>query len=419
MTSLFPTGVDSFVTTHQPGDTIVASTDNDQADAINKLESSLRNDGVRAATYFGLSTSSDNTSAWDNNVVPWMQAGGGTLQFGRGTWVLPPLTGTRALYNFVNLRGVGRGASVIQLASGSNADFITCHQSTGSSDPYGRIITVENLTVDGNKANQSAGRGIWFSVPAPDLAVASDYYPDGEFTLRNIEIKNTKGDGCGNTGASDMLYSGVWCHDVDGHGFIPSYDSKLQGCTAGGAGLNGFYLAGGSGVMANCKAFYSGRLQVDTDNGIGFYFVNTGLTGGFAVSSIVAQDNGSMGIAFVQCRHVEITSAICDSNGWGRNGALATPGTYSGMSFWDSQYCMVKGYTSFDRLINHGAGARVTQSHAISLDASGAGVGHHLYVEGTHAGMIASQDASMGTAAGTYNKTNVVNSTIVINGATL
>lgn len=41
MASSYPTSLDSFSTTHVGGETIVAGTDNDQADAINKIESEL------------------------------------------------------------------------------------------------------------------------------------------------------------------------------------------------------------------------------------------------------------------------------------------------------------------------------------------------------------------------------------------
>ena len=41
MASAFPGGLDSFATNHTTGETIVAATDNDQADAINKIEAAL------------------------------------------------------------------------------------------------------------------------------------------------------------------------------------------------------------------------------------------------------------------------------------------------------------------------------------------------------------------------------------------
>lgn len=51
MASGYPTALDNFSTTHVAGETIQAGTDNDQADAINKIEAEL-----------GLNPSGDQTS---------------------------------------------------------------------------------------------------------------------------------------------------------------------------------------------------------------------------------------------------------------------------------------------------------------------------------------------------------------------
>ena len=198
----------------------------------------------------------------------------------------------------------------------------------------------------------------------------------------------------------------------------------MTDCTAEKNGQNGFHIAFGSIGLTNCKAFYNGASTVSNTQGNGLYIVSAGTTGGVNVTNFRAQDNGANGVAIFggsgeTGRWTNISALICDSNGWGHAGALATPGTYFGLMIWDSQYMVVSGYSSFDRVVDHGAGARVTQKNALSLNASGAGVGHHVYIrDGFHAGMVASQDASMGAAIGTYNTTNVVNSSVTFNGAT-
>lgn len=109
-------------------------------------------------------------------------ASGGTVFFPAGTYI----STTQTLVSFVNLKGAGRDCTTIKLKNAANADLLSA--ATGSINLssavnagstggiYGFAIT--DLTLDGNKANQSSG-----------TSYCLRFYGYG-FLLQNLEIKN-------------------------------------------------------------------------------------------------------------------------------------------------------------------------------------------------------------------------------------
>jgi hypothetical protein len=365
------------------------------------------------ASYFGLDPHHDNTAHWERDVVPWMAGGGGRIVFGPGTWTLPALTGPRALHNFTRISGVARGATTLRLADGSNDHFVTNHQSEGEHDPYGRFITLEHLTLDGNKAHQTRGNAVWFSNPSPGDKVDADYDADNHSLLQNVWIKDPFDDGFGNSGGSEVRLLYVNVRNAGRHGIAPNYDSWVSDCTTQWCHGNGFHIGKGSTGLSNNKAFYNWQN--------GMYVIHAGSTGGAVITNFRAQDNGHNGVYLEggnneTGRHTTIHGLLCDSNGWGHGGELAEPGTYVALKMWSVQYVSVYGLHSFDRAINHGAGSRVTQENAIDISAGNPGVAHHIYVEGVHCGMTAVQDAQMGEPIKRFS--NTADSVVTLNGVT-
>jgi hypothetical protein len=109
---------------------------------------------------------SDDTNAIANAINYVVSLGGGSVVFPAGTYI----TGTQLLYSKVHLIGSGIEATIIKLKSGTNADLLK-----GSINGYGATFvnisaangtgstggiynwSLQNLTLDGNKAGQSSG----------------------------------------------------------------------------------------------------------------------------------------------------------------------------------------------------------------------------------------------------------------------
>lgn len=159
--------------------------------------------------------------------------GGGTVYFPPGTY----LTGTQILQSKVHLRGSGVEATIIQLKPGANVDLlqgqsapalINLGASYGSGNTGGIYNwSIENLTLDGNKANQTGG-------PSYCLRV----YGYG-YILRDLRVRNGYSGGVQsdwNGGASlaspadqmEAQYSNLKIHDNGGIGldFGGPHDSQ-------------------------------------------------------------------------------------------------------------------------------------------------------------------------------------------------
>lgn len=105
--------------------------------------------------------STDDTAAIAAAISAASSAGGGTVFFPAGTY----LSGTQTLANNVFFLGAGPGASIIKLKNGANADLFSANTGNinlSSSFGTGSATGVSNfgffdLTLDGNKANQTSG----------------------------------------------------------------------------------------------------------------------------------------------------------------------------------------------------------------------------------------------------------------------
>jgi hypothetical protein len=138
--------------------------------------------------------STDNTTFINNAITALSAAGGGTLFFPSGTY----LSGTITLVSNVHLIGAGYGVSIIKLKNATNADllsantsFILLSGSLGSGNSGGISgWSIRDMTLDGNKANQSSGTSYCLRVYGYD------------FLLENIVIQNG--------------YTGGWLNDWNG-----------------------------------------------------------------------------------------------------------------------------------------------------------------------------------------------------------
>jgi hypothetical protein len=136
----------------------------------------------------------DNTSAFADAVAAADDVPGGEISLPRGTWL-----GRIALPPTVTLSGQGDPASTIKLPNGANADVIT------RAGAHGQFIKVKDLRVDGNKANNSSGRGIVLS----SLFVTSG--------LHHVTVVDCAGKGIAISSSDEFVLDDVWvanCGDI-------------------------------------------------------------------------------------------------------------------------------------------------------------------------------------------------------------
>jgi len=202
----------------------------------------------------------DDTAAGQAALNAAEAAGGGIVRFTRGTyignWILPPK---------VVLVGDGIGSTILKAKAGSNEDVIKGKDfatltnkayAAGDSARGAYLIEIRELTIDGNKANNTAGWGIrvWGS----------------RHRWRNVQVQNCKSGGIwteftthdGTTSTDDVLEAyftdiKTLLNDGDGWRYRGPHDSNIVNFLAMGNAGWGFRseLLGGSynGNLGKCS----------------------------------------------------------------------------------------------------------------------------------------------------------------------
>lgn len=185
---------------------------------------------------------SSNASATINNAIGNM-TNGGKVFVKNATYSLD----STILINQNNtvLEGEGKG-TILYLANGANVNVINI---TDCFD-----VTVKHLMIHGNNGLNTAGRGIHIH-----NSVAMGYGSESEITIQDVLIYHTVGDALRSDGAE--IENRIICVATNGnygngYGFyISSTDNKIELCTAALGALGGFYLAGASNQLVDCKAY--------------------------------------------------------------------------------------------------------------------------------------------------------------------
>lgn len=184
---------------------------------------------IQAASYGAAGDGvTDNTIPLQQAISAANAAGGGAVYLGAGNF----LTGSLTLYSNVHLYGDGIGATTLTLKAGTNGhllwggaanDALIAPSAASGSGSTGGLFNwgLHDLTLDGNKANQTAG-------PSFPLHL----YGYG-FTLDNVRIRNG--------------YSGGYLTDWNGGASSPGNDSMeahINGLKSHDNNGIGFFLAG-------------------------------------------------------------------------------------------------------------------------------------------------------------------------------
>jgi hypothetical protein len=211
--------------------------------------------GIVDAKDFGASpsaTASANTTAIQA-AIDWCESlGGGRIRISRGSYSVTNINAAAASWDDdvalvvesdnIHIEGDGPGATTLTLANGSDCHVVKLGRRIVSSTPVADC-SVSNLTIDGNRANQTA--------PG-----ASDDHWDGinvatggtRVRLENLYIHDTQHYGIGFQRGSfvDCSVSGVIIEDTGADGIDIKNDSSLNfGNMFTGVRVKSFGLAGG------------------------------------------------------------------------------------------------------------------------------------------------------------------------------
>jgi parallel beta-helix repeat protein len=274
--------------------------------------------------------STDDTTAVQNAINAAYAAGGGSVCIPQGFCMTSQ---TIELKKHVWLRGAGMFATSLKLLPGANCDVIKNHVSTnGTSDPNADFVGILDITIDGNKANQTSGtrHGIVFNTNPLTSAATGDNFFDMHQLVQNVRVYKTGGDGVHLAGRSETRLHNVFVAYADGYGFYLTFDTFASQCTSESAGLAGFYSTSGAFMLSECKSFNSG--QISAVSGAGYY-VN-GSVGGANILGCYAQNNQAQGFFISNSAEATITGCTADSNNMSNN-------SYAGFEFNSSSYCII------------------------------------------------------------------------------
>lgn len=204
-----------------------------------------------------------------------LPVGGGTVQLQAGTYQVPaPSTASNGCVvmtvNNSVLAGMGMGATIIQLAPGSNP--VTGIVRTPSGVVNSRI-TFRDFTIDGNYTAQSGSplvHGFYCGVTPGNRAT------DTDITCQNLEVMNCTGYGF-DPHERTTRFKAIGCvsHDNgqdgkhDGFTLDANYESELIGCIAFGNGRHGFNLVTASNAvrLVGCDSYQNSGCGIVLQNG--------------------------------------------------------------------------------------------------------------------------------------------------------
>jgi len=253
----------------------------------------------------------------------------------------------------------GTYATLYQAKAALNAYVLTNRVSPDGIQPNAQFVEVGGFVIDGNKANQASGGGVFWSMSPATGAGATGDVLDGALhnSLRDMVLYNCKQNGYDSTNYGENRLHNVVAFKCDGHGFNPGYDSFFSVCTSAWSGLAGYRLGFSTCHLAGCKAYYSG--QVTPTQGYGFWHRGAGY--GHALAACIAQDNKATGFIWDSgANHCTAVGCVADSN------STRGAGLNAGFQAFQSDYNTIFG-AAFERRVD---GATSYQTHALQIDAA-------------------------------------------------
>ncbi len=277
----------------------------------------------------------------------------GTVMLSEGTF---SIAATITVTDKCSLRGQGPDATTIQVAAATQINGITLASSAGD-------LVIANLTVDGNKDNQTDG--------STDISQNGMYLAVG--TSYRVRVQNCK--------VVDNYYNGIVCSGFEftilgvgifGNGSVAStyglhlsscYQAKVFGCHVGNnntgmANRGGifFYLADRNAIMG-CSVYKNTNTGIElafeaNDNQIvgnwvsynGLYGIDMGNGERNNINDNVVSYSEQHGI-FVHAANT-LNNTVMGNVSY--NNGQKTANTYDGISIYDATYNIVVGNLCYD-----------------------------------------------------------------------
>lgn len=249
--------------------------------------------------------STDDTAAIQEALDDANSLGGATVFFPIGTYSF----GTLTPYARVEMLGENMRETALIQRSGTIGDMIANNANTDD------FICIRNMTLDGNKAGQTASN----SIISLDGGGAGATNGDHNHVLEDLQILNAKDRGVELiNGVRNLRASRVIVHGCDGRGWsIGATDCTFAQCQSGATGEDGWVIGGANNRLDGCKAFSAGNGLSSTRSG----FEITADGDRTMMTSCEAQDNDLHGFHINGAVDVSMSGCIGDSNGVGGTGA--------------------------------------------------------------------------------------------------
>jgi Right handed beta helix region len=288
-------------------------------------------------------TASVDTPAIQSALDAANTAGGGLVRLAPGTYAIQAgasaaLGGVRVFDRTV-LAGRGMGVTTLRIANGNASDLTGVVRTP--SGVVNTLVTIRDLTIDGNKANKSGTPiTIGFYCGVTPLSTSTDT----DISCERVEIMNCTDYGFDpheRTTRLRMVFCVAHHNDGDGMTLDGCYDSLISGCISYSNGRHGFngVTASQRVQMSGCEAYSNASNGLTLQNGSkGWAIVGCrfhGNTGAGVVMNGVAQSapqldqvvgtghsiagcllsgNGTHGLQLVGCAGVAISGNVFRDN---------------------------------------------------------------------------------------------------------
>lgn len=282
----------------------------------------------------------DDTDALERTMQYLERTKGGVLFLPSGTYVLRYLK----LRARVSIEGEGN-STILKLKDRTNGNLIYFNDNTVLQ------FRIANLFIDGNKANNTAGSGIYLNKTAyvrPDYVTVTTNAGDLNSQIQNVCINNCAEhgifmDSVGSTGTAFINIRAVHITELQvtncgksGLKLYKASDCKFTNCICSGNALSGFDLDSASNnFYVDTKTYYNAA-NAPLGVGGGFSIVNCGRS---AFIGCEAQEEYRHGFYVDNSNMLMFSSCSADSNGQANS-------TYSGYYFKAVQQTNMMGCIS-------------------------------------------------------------------------
>jgi hypothetical protein len=268
----------------------------------------------------GNGTTDDATSI--QNAINALNAlGGGVLYFPAGTYLIGA---TLTLYSKVILRGAGADLSVIKAKNSLNADMVkTVNYATLTGQnkyliadgvPY--AFGLEDIQLDGNKANQASGNGLvvygkrytlknvtiynikgigWVSEGWYNVNTATQPEQPESF-YQDVDVQNCGSHGVQYRGPSDAFWDAVFVHQNDGWGIRFETDGATYNGASDVVHIHVYANVTG-GIYNSCKMRF-GHVATESNFGEGLVEAGFATSYGYIESYINCRTTGTYALTF-------------------------------------------------------------------------------------------------------------------------